>query len=68
MTGTGRMPFSGADKNHRYMDDDWEVSEELSPDPFSEEEHTRIHGRRFSRRESAKILKNEQNHEKTEDN
>lgn len=71
MTGTGRMPFYGPDKNHRYFEDDWEAAEELTPDPFSEEEHTRIHGRRFSdgrRNNDLKKRENTQNQEQTEDN
>lgn len=40
--------FGGHSKGRRYLpDNDWEVAEEISPDPFSEEEHSQIHARRF---------------------
>jgi hypothetical protein len=54
-------------KNKGYLaDSDWELAEEISPDPFSEEEHTIIHARRFSRERNNRNLKNKENNSKNE--
>ena len=47
-------------RNH-FHDNDWEVAEEISPDPFSEELHTHIHARRFSKDQKSKSIKNQEN-------
>ena len=44
MKGAGKGQINGW---YGYQNDDWDVSEELSPDPFSEEEHSKIHSKRF---------------------
>lgn len=60
--GLGRGP-----KNKGYFaDNDWEMSGELSPDPFSEEEHSIIHARRFYRKNNGKNPKNQENKRKQE--
>ena len=68
MIGSGRMPFGGSERNRRYSsDDDWEVSDELSPDPFAEEEHSRIHGSRFlNRHQQPQGERNLENHKKSQ--
>lgn len=50
-----------------FPDSDWEVAEEISPDPFSEEEHTRIHARRFSQAKNKNNIKTQANERKTEE-
>ena len=40
-----RIPLGG---RQPYRDeDDWELAAEITPDPFSEEEHSRPHRRRY---------------------
>ena len=69
-TGFGFGGLSG--KGRDYLSDlDWEVAEELSPDPFSEERHTPIHAHRHrsgSRSQKTKNKENSQNQEKSQDN
>ncbi|NLN81456.1 MAG: hypothetical protein GX136_02775 [Clostridiales bacterium] len=50
--------FAGNAKKGYHPDNDWEVAEELSPDPFSEEDHSRIHARRFSQSKNSQNMKN----------
>lgn len=59
--------FSRHPKKRAYfIDNDLELADELSPDPFSEEEHTMIHTRRFTRENKPKNLKTEENQRKQE--
>ncbi|HHV51312.1 MAG TPA: hypothetical protein PLG48_06450 [Candidatus Avimonas sp.] len=53
-------------KRAYFIDNDLELADELSPDPFSEEEHTIIHARRFSKENKQKNLKSEENKRKQE--
>ncbi|MDD4413717.1 MAG: hypothetical protein PHR14_04060 [Oscillospiraceae bacterium] len=54
--------YLGQPKGRGYKpDNDWEVAEEISPDPFSEEEHTRIHAGRFKSPKKYGNSKNEEN-------
>lgn len=49
MRNSGYGRFNGLKINRRNLADyDWETSNEIAPDPFSEEEHTRTHSRRFT--------------------
>ena len=61
MKGTGHAHFGGrsngqkgqnarslGEDNGVFLENGWEASEELSPDPYAEEEHTQIHSSRFS--------------------
>lgn len=54
--------YGGQPRGRGYHpESDWEVAEEISPDPFSEEEHTRIHARRFTHSKNRNNLKNKEN-------
>lgn len=60
MKNSGFEHGGGYSKGHGYLQDsDWEVAEEISPDPFSEEEHSRIHARRYSQVKNRTIKKSE---------
>lgn len=61
MKGTGRGHFEGRlntqkgqnvqnfrDESGIFLENEWEASEELTPDPYAEEEHSQIHSPRFS--------------------
>ncbi|MDD2418248.1 MAG: hypothetical protein PHR24_03845 [Oscillospiraceae bacterium] len=54
--------YFGQPKSRSYRpDSDWEIAEEISPDPFSEVEHTRIHARRFKYPKNHSGMKNQEN-------
>ncbi len=56
--------FNGLQINRNNLSDYyWETSSEIAPDPFSDEEHTRAHRRRFT-----KIKGNKSKQEKTRKN
>ena len=48
-----------ADRRRTLHDYDWEIASEIAPDPFSDEEHTRLHKSRFSNNRN--YLKNRDN-------